>query len=294
MGKKLLFAVNPKAGKSEIRGHLLEILEIMAREGYEVTMLVSRGVGEIMETVAAKAADYDLVVCCGGDGTLNETVNGIMASKSNVPMGYIPTGTVNDFATTHKLSKNMLAAAEGIFSGKQEECDVGRFNSRMFSYVAAFGAFSDVSYQTPQKSKAALGKMAYIFEGVKRIPTLKPVEIEIQTDSMILKDEFIFGMVSNSVSIGGFNFFPKGNISTNDGLLELTLVKNPKNFDETQEAALSLLQGAEKSPMIYRAQINKAVFTSEEKISWALDGEFGGNVDKAEISAVNAGIMLMK
>ncbi|MBQ5810341.1 MAG: YegS/Rv2252/BmrU family lipid kinase [Clostridia bacterium] len=294
MGKKLLFAVNPKAGKSDIRNCLLEILDIFAKAGWETTMLISQKMGEIMEKVAQKAKDYDMVVCCGGDGTLNETVNGIIASGENVPLGYIPTGTMNDFAATHNLSREMNKAAKAIVSGEGEKCDLGRFNDRTFTYVAAFGAFSDVSYLTPQKAKASFGKAAYIFEGVKRIPTLKPVQIEIKTDSAVIKDEFIYGMVSNTISVGGFKFFPKGNIDTSDGLLELTLVKNPKNFGETQEAALSLLQGAEKSPMIYRMQVRKAVFTSSDAVSWTLDGEFGGTVEKAEISAISPGIKLMK
>ena len=294
MGKKLLFAVNPKAGKSDIKNCLLPILQLFAENEYETTMLISRRQGEIWETLAKRAGEYDLVVCCGGDGTLNETVNGILNSGVDVPMGYIPTGTVNDFASNQHLSKNMLQAAKNIFSGQRTSADVGCFNGRYFTYVAAFGAFSDVAYLTPQATKATLGRAAYFFEGVKRLPTLKPIKIEIKTESAVIRDEFIFGMVSNYNTIGGMKLFPKDTIMCDDGLMELTLVKNPKNFGETQEAAMSMLQGAGNSPMIYRMHVKKAVFTGDEAISWTLDGEFGGTVESAEIVAVSPGISLMK
>lgn len=294
MGKRVLFAVNPKAGKSNIRSCLMQILSLFAEHELVPTMLVSRRMGEIMETVTEKAGDYDMVVCCGGDGTLNETVNGVVNSEKDIPIGYIPTGTVNDFASTHKLSKDMMKAAATVVEGEAHRCDIGRFNGRLFTYVAAFGAFSDVSYQTSQKAKAAIGRLAYIFEGVKRIPKLKSFKIKVVVDGEVIEDEFIYGMVSNSVSVGGFKFFPHGNIDTNDGLLEVTLVKNPKNFGQTQKAAIALLRGAEDSPMIYRLQAKKVEFISEEEISWTVDGEAGGSYAKTEINVEPSRITIIE
>ncbi len=279
MAKKLLFLFNPHAGKSAIREHLLEIITTFSEAGYEISVQTTQHSGHLPELIAQKAADCDLLVTSGGDGTLNETVNGLLANGLTLPVGYIAAGTINDFATTLKLSKNMPQAARDIVTGNIFPCDVGVFQNRYFSYVAAFGAFTDVSYQTPQSSKNLLGKAAYVLEAISRVPTLKSYRMRFSYDDRVIEDEFLFGMVSNSVSVGGMPLNKNRRVAMNDGLLEALLIKKPSlNFDV--EAAIASLQNLDAdSPFFYSFKVRQLQVTTlgEDPIPWTLDGEYGGN-----------------
>ncbi len=279
MNKKLLFLFNPQAGKGAIRDQLLDIITTFSDAGYEITVQTTRYAGHLPELIAQKAAGFDLLVTCGGDGTLNETINGLLHSGLKMPVGYIPAGTVNDFATTLKLSKNMAQAAKGIVNSTVFPCDIGIFQRRYFSYVAAFGAFTDVSYQTPQSSKNLLGKAAYVLEAIGRLPTLKTYRMRFEHDDQVIEDEFLYGMVSNSISVGGMPLNKNRSVSMNDGLLEVLLIKKPAlPFDV--EAALTSLQTLDgDSPFFYSFKVNKlrVINLSENSVPWTLDGEYGGN-----------------
>lgn len=295
-GKRLLFLINPNAGKSEIRQHLLEIVDIFSRGGYTVTVRPSRRRQEIIQLAKDYSAQYDMVVCCGGDGTLNEAVNGLMRcdSREQIPFGYIPTGTTNDFATSLGIPKNMPAAAERIVGGESVEHDLGRFGNRYFTYIAAFGAFTEVSYQTPQQSKNNFGRLAYFVEGIRALNNLKPHYLRVVNGEEKIEGDFIFGMVTNSRSIAGFKFLAAHDVEPDDGLLEATFIRLPKNMEEVQELLNSLLLPDAPSEFIKTFKTSNLSVTSEEPIPWTVDGEYCGTVDSAVISCQNRALRIIR
>ena len=200
--KKLLFVFNPKSGKGLIKNHLLTIVDTFVKQGYEVTIHPTQHAGDAKEMMAVSGS-YDLVVCSGGDGTIDETVTGIMRYNTGTPIGYIPAGSTNDFAASLGIPKNMPRAAEIAVSGVQLACDVGEFNKDYFIYIAAFGIFTDVSYQTNQNLKNVLGHVAYVLEGAKRIVDVPAYHLKVELNGETIEDDFIYGMVTNSISVGG-------------------------------------------------------------------------------------------
>ena len=228
MSKNVLLIYNPCAGKGKIRGKLVDVIEILAEGGYEVTVRPTKGPGDAAEVVREKGKRYDLVVCSGGDGTLDEVVTGVMECAENIPIGYIPAGSTNDFAASLGLPKNMVEAAHIAVDGKKFSCDVGSFNQDIFVYVAAFGIFTEVSYETPQSYKNTLGHVAYILEGMKRLPSLRTYYLKVDCNGKEIEDEFLFGMITNSTSVGGFKKLTGKYVELNDGLFEVMLIRKPK------------------------------------------------------------------
>ena len=283
--KKLLYIYNPHSGRGQVRVVLSQIIDIFANKGYEVTTCATTGQNFARDKVRAEAGAYDLVVCSGGDGTLDEVVTGMMQRENRVPIGYIPTGSTNDFAHTLKIPRNnMLKAAEIAVSGKPFSCDVGAFNEDYFVYVAAFGLFSDVSYQTPQNMKHILGHVAYILEGAKRLQDIPSYHMLARTDDRQIQDDFVYGMVSNSDYVGGLkNTMDKG-ISLNDGVFEVTLIRRPTNPIMWQEVVAALMMPRIlPSEHIYTFKTSHIEIFSTEEVPWSLDGEFGGNHDHVVI-----------
>ena len=230
MKKKMLFVYNPKAGKAQIRNKLADILDIFAKEDYEVTIYPTQRAGEATQIVEQREEKYDLIVCSGGDGTLDEVVSGMMNSGRITPIGYIPAGSTNDFAQSHGLPKNMIRAAHIAVEGKDFACDVGRFNEETFVYVAAFGLFTNVTYETNQDMKNILGHMAYILQGVKSLSAIPSYPMKITHDDQVIEEEFMLGMITNSVSVGGFKGITGKHIKLDDGVFEVTLIKRPKTI----------------------------------------------------------------
>ena len=277
MSQKLLFIFNPRSGKGKIKENLADILDIMVKAGYEVTVHTTQSQGDATRKAREEAANYDRIVCSGGDGTLDEVVTGVMSSGYDVSVGYIPAGSTNDFGNSLGIDKNMVHAADIAANGKPFACDVGKFNQDYFVYVAAFGLFTEVSYQTSQDLKNLLGHAAYILEGIKQIWDIPSYHMQVEYDGNVLYDEFIYGMVTNSMSVGGFKGIIPGNIGLNDGVFEVTLVKSPKNPIELNDI-LGYLTGLIKdSDMVYSFQTSQIRLTSSEKVSWTLDGEYGGD-----------------
>ena len=277
MKKRLLFIFNPRSGKGKIKENLADILDIMVKAGYEVTVHTTQSQGDATRKAREEAANYDRIVCSGGDGTLDEVVTGVMSSGYDVSVGYIPAGSTNDFGNSLGIDKNMVHAADIAANGKPFACDVGKFNQDYFVYVAAFGLFTEVSYQTSQDLKNMLGHAAYILEGIKQIWDIPSYHMQVEYDGNVLYDEFIYGMVTNSMSVGGFKGIIPGNIGLNDGVFEVTLVKSPKNPIELNDI-LGYLTGLIKdSDMVYSFQTSQIRLTSSEKVSWTLDGEYGGD-----------------
>lgn len=225
----------------------------------------------------------DLVACCGGDGTLNETVTGLMRLDPRPPLGYLPAGTVNDFASGLGISRELEAAAQKAVSGTPFDCDIGRFGDRYFTYVAAFGAFTDVAYQTTQQSKNMLGRMAYVLEGVKRLTSLKYYHMALEYDGGECEGDFLFGMISNATSVGGLKLLNDTRISMNDGMFEVLLVRNPSSLPEAQQVINAVLLHDYSSPLITAIRTSRVVVRCAGETPWTLDGEFGGAPERVEI-----------
>lgn len=293
MGKRLLFLINIHAGKSSIKENGLDILDLFCRYGWEIMIHVTQYPGEIPQLLLEKAQDFDLIVASGGDGTLNETLSGMMDSGCRIPIGYIPAGTTNDFANSIGLPKNPIEAANIVIQGEPFFCDVGMFNERYFAYVAAFGAFTEVSYSTPQPFKNILGRAAYILEGIKSLPDLKTYKMTVEYDDTQLSGEFLFGMVSNSTSVGGFSLSTWMDISMNDGLLEVILVRKPQSHLEFQNTIAALFRNELPDGCVYHFQTKSVRMYSTEEIPWTLDGEFGGKLNDVRIGLREKSMAIM-
>lgn len=275
--KKLLFVINGHSGKGQIKNRLLEIIDVMVQEGYQVTVHTTQAREDATNVVREQAKDYDLIVCSGGDGTLDETVTGLMQSGAKVPIGYIPAGSTNDFANSLKIPKNMLHAGKTAVTGKRFPCDVGEFNGDFFIYVAAFGIFTDVSYATSQELKNVLGHVAYILEGAKRLHTIKSYHMRVEYDGQETEGDFLLGMITNSTSVGGFKGMTGKNVKLDDGLFEVTLIHKPKNIIELNEIIANLTNLKDTTDLIDSFRADEVRFYAEEEIPWTLDGEFGGD-----------------
>ncbi len=275
--KKLLFVFNPHSGKAQIKNQLLDILDVMVKAGYEVTVYPTQAAGDAALQVETEAKEYDLVVCSGGDGTLDETVSGLMRCGGCVPLGYVPAGSTNDFANSLGIPKDMAKAAAAAVGGRRFACDIGAFNEDYFVYVAAFGLFTEVSYKTSQEWKNVLGHAAYILEGVRSLREIPSYLMEVEYDSIRLQDEFIYGMVSNSTSVGGFKGMTGKDVLLDDGVFEVTLIKKPRNPLELNEIVASLINLVDDTDMVYSFKTGMVRIRSETKIPWTLDGEFGGD-----------------
>ena len=281
--KKLLFIFNPHSGKTQIKTKLVNIIDVFEKAGYRVSIHSTQGKHDAMNYVKANGSFYDLVVCSGGDGTLNEVMTGLMGLERRPNLGYIPAGSTNDFSVGMKLSKNMIKAAKVAVKGKPFPVDMGTFNEKMFIYVAAFGAFSDVSYRTPQGNKNMLGHTAYVLEALKSVRTIKPHHLIFKCDDQIIEGEFIYGMITNAVSVGGIKGITGNKISLNDGLFEVMLIKKPRNAADVQAIASALMGIETDSDCVSELKASKIYVKNIDKIPWSLDGEYGGSPEKIAI-----------
>ena len=276
--KKLLFVVNGHSGKGQIKNKLLDIIDIMIKEGYHVQVHTTQEREDATKVVREQAKYYDLVVCSGGDGTLDEAVTGMMQSEVRTPAG-----STNDFANSLEIPKDMIQAAKTAVLGVPFSCDVGEFNGDYFIYVAAFGIFTDVSYATSQELKNALGHVAYILEGAKRLHTIKSYHMRVEYDGNEIEGDFLLGMITNSTSVGGFKNMTGKDVKLDDGLFEVTLIHKPKNIIELNTIIASLTNLKDETDLIDSFRADSVKFYSEEEIPWTLDGEFGGDHKEVQI-----------
>ena len=279
----MLFVFNPKAGKGKIKTHLLDIVDIFSSHDYEIIIRSTQAPRDAYEKAKEYANSVDMIVCSGGDGTLDEVVTGIMEAESSVPIGYIPAGSTNDFANSLFMPKNMTKVAEMIMEEELYHCDIGRFNQKTFAYVAAFGLFTDVSYETDQDLKNVLGHVAYVLEGVKRLFDIKSYHMKVTSDEVQAEDDFIVGMITNSRSVGGFKNLTGKNVDMNDGLFEVTLIAHPKNPLQLKEIITALVMAEDNTDLIYSFKTKKLTIESDEEVPWTLDGEFGGDHSYVDI-----------
>lgn len=283
MTKKALFIYNPRAGKAMIRSRLSDILERLELGGYETVVRPTTKRGDACDYVKNCSPEAELVVCSGGDGTLDEVVTGMLASGKNIPIGYIPAGSTNDFGISLRLPKNMLRAAEIVLTGRDFPCDIGAFNEDIFVYIAAFGLFTEVSYETDQNVKNMLGHMAYLLEGVKRLSSIRSFPLKVSYEGRVVEDEFIFGMITNSVSVGGFKQITGKNVELDDGVFEVTLIRRPGNPMELNALIAALLNRDINADCMLYFRTGCLTVESREPVAWTLDGEYGGSHEKAVI-----------
>lgn len=292
--KRLLFIYNPHAGKGQLKPKLSDILNIFVQADYEVVAYPTQSYRDAFRKVKEyEPGVYDLIVCSGGDGTIDEVVSGIMRRKDRVPIGYIPAGSTNDFARSLHIPKKMLSAADNAVNGVKFACDVGKFNEGAFVYIAAFGLFTDVSYETDQAMKNVLGHLAYLLEGTKRLFNVPAYKVRVEHDGEVLEDEFIFGMVTNSRSVGGFSSMAGKKVVFDDGLFEVTLIKTPKNPIALQEIIAALLIEQIDTKHMYTFKSGHITFDSVEEIPWTLDGEYGGEHDMVVIENMQKQLEIM-
>ena len=281
--KKVLLIVNPKSGKASIRGHLLDITDIFIKAEYDLTIYISQHAGDAKVKAQEESKRFDLIVCSGGDGTLDEVISGVMKGNRKCDIGYIPAGSTNDFAGSLKLPKNMTAAAKRIVEDNQFPCDIGAFNDDYFVYIAAFGLFTDVSYETNQDMKNVLGHLAYILEGMKKLSAIKSYSLKATIDGEQVEGEYIYGMITNSVSVGGFKNITGKHVKLNDGVFEVTLIRMPKNLLELNAIITALLTQTTDEKLMYQTRAKNIEIDFEGEVPWTLDGEYGGDHTHVEI-----------
>lgn len=294
--KKLLLIYNPQAGKGKLNSRLPAILEQLSQAGWLVTACPTAGPGDAARLAASLAGQYQRVVCSGGDGTLNEVVAGLSALTDPPPLGYIPAGTTNDSSRNLSLPKTPEEAARLAATGEPVPCDTGRFNDRVFLYVAAFGAFTDVSYDTPQPFKNTFGHLAYVLEGATRLPGLKSYPLTVEHDGVEQTGEFLYGMASNTVSIGGFPLPGADRVALDDGLFEVILLRAPKTAAQLQTLLRALagqLPEDTSGPLLHFRTARLTV-TCPTPLPWTLDGEYGGCPAVAHIENCHHGIRIIR
>lgn len=294
MGRKLLFVYNPFSGKKLIKGKLYDIVNIFSSAGYEITIHPTRARLDATKVVEETAHEYDRIVCSGGDGTLDEVVAGVEKSGVDIPIGYIPAGSTNDFGNTLGIPKNMLRAASIAVGNNVFECDLGKFNDKPFVYVAAFGLFTDTSYNTPQELKNNLGHFAYILEGMKTLKDISSYNMRFECDECVIEDRFIYGMITNSASVGGFKGITGTQVDLSDGLFEVTLIKTPRNPMELNRIVTSITTRKPDPELILSFKTSKMICRFDKEVSWTIDGEFGGEYLETKIENIKHGFKILK
>lgn len=291
---KVLFVYNPFSGKTQIKNRLYDILNVFANAKYELTVVPTTRRDEASEYVKNKGHLFDLVICSGGDGTLNEVVNGLLNNPNEIPpLGYIPSGSTNDFAHSLKIPRDMAKAAELIPYGNYKDVDMGKYNDKYFVYVAAFGAFTSVSYATPQDIKNIIGHAAYVIEGIKSLSSIKAYAVEVDCQQLHTKENFIYGMVTNTYYVGGLYKMDKKSVKLDDGLFEVLLIKEPKDILDLNDITSYLLKNTDESDLIYSFKTNHITFKTKEAIPWTLDGEYGDSPTDVTIDNMHKAIRMI-
>ena len=291
--RKLLCIINPMAGKKQPRGPIYDALSVLSQAGYLIKIHNTTERNDATQTVLREGKHYDLVICSGGDGTLNETINGMLQLEDPPLLGYLPRGSTNDFASSLHISSNPVKAALAIAEHHKQTMDVGLWNDRNFAYVASFGAFTKTSYNVSQAAKNALGHFAYILESMKDIGSLRPYKVKINADGDVLDGDYLFGAVCNTTSIGGLMKFDPDHVVLNDGRFEMLLVPNPKTPLGLQNLLFALMnQHYHDEGIVYR-HISHVVLETEEDLPWSLDGEYAPSMPRVELSVLHEALTML-
>ena len=291
--EKLLLIVNPKSGLGLTRLYLMEMLDLMIKAGYDVTTYITQARGDARRKVKEDGVEYDRIICSGGDGTLDEVVTGMREAELSIPLGYVPAGSTNDFANSLGLPGDMIKATKVAVGKKSRLFDVGKFNEDTFVYIAAFGVFTEISYETPQELKNILGHMAYILSAAKSLASIPNYPVKVTVDGKETKDSFIYGMITNSTSVAGFHGLTGKDVKLDDGEFEVILIKGPNNPIELNEILGFLTGVIPKTQMVVTYKTKEIRIESEEEIPWTLDGEFGGNHKVVDIRNLHKKVELI-
>ncbi len=292
--KKMLFVLNPFSGQKKANKFLPELIQMFNQAGYEVSAYVTSCRGDATHAVLHQAEGKDLVVCCGGDGTLNEVITGMVRSSRDIPIGYIPSGTTNDFASSLKLSGSILQAAQDVLLGEPVQYDVGRFGERYFSYVASFGAFTKASYLVPQDIKNALGHAAYVLGGISELSQIRREHLRLEIDGQAVEDDFLFGAICNSTSIGGILTLDPRQVDMSDGRFEILLIRSPRNLTELTECIQALQNQTYNCGVITFRSGSHITISADPGMNWTLDGEKEDGHEAVTVENLHNAIRLIK
>ncbi|MEE0840054.1 MAG: YegS/Rv2252/BmrU family lipid kinase [Acutalibacteraceae bacterium] len=271
--KNLFLIANPSSGTGKIKSQLFNVINILSRQ-YRVTVHITTCRGDATRQAASLDSSFDTIVVCGGDGTLNEVITGLMKNKNEYNLGYIPSGTLNEWSSGLKISKDMKKAAADILENNIIPLDIGKFGDKYFSYTASFGAFTEASYSAPQDIKNVLGKLAYLLEGVKTLENIRPIHLKFTCNDRVIEDNFIFGTISNSMSVGGVVRYDETVVELGDGLFEVLLLHYPKNLNDFNNLISAILTRDLSKNGITFLQTNKITIEDAGDVEWTLDGEY--------------------
>lgn len=271
--KQLLLIVNPVSGTKKAGKSLAEIIGVFNQAGYDTRVFITTQQGDATKAAREYGHDKDLIVCCGGDGTLNETLTGLIEGGLDIPIGYIPAGSTNDFGGSLGLPVDVVEAAKRIARGREHTYDIGSFAGRYFAYVASFGAFTQTSYSTSQEAKNALGHFAYVLQGIHELPRIRREHIRMELDDEVVEGDYLFGAISNSTRIGGMISLSSDVVDLSDGKLDILLVKEPKDIQQLYECDVALRTGQYNCGMITFRSASRIKITADPDMFWTLDGE---------------------
>lgn len=292
--RKLLLIVNPCSGRAKMRGELLRVTEILSSAGFEVTVYPTKARGDATVRVSnLKNDEYDRIVVCGGDGTLNEVITGLMQSNIKCKIGYIPSGTLNEWSSGLNISKNIAAAARDATSDRTILLDLGEFGDKYFTYTASFGAFTEASYSAPQDIKNVLGRAAYFFEGIKSLGNIKPHHLKFTCNGGAIEGDFLFGAITNSMSVGGIVKFQETAVNLNDGYFEVLLIRNPDTIVKFQSIVDGILRQDLNRDGIEFFKTKEIIVEGGADVPWTLDGEYSACTDKMKISNISSALQLV-
>lgn len=292
--KKLLFIMNPFAGQKKANKVLPEILMLFTEAGYEINISMTTGPGAATQLAAERGGMADLVVCCGGDGTLNETIAGLLQAGLDVPVGYIPSGTTNDFASSLNLSHNPIQAARDILEGEPVAYDICKFGDRYFCYVASFGAFTKASYAVPQTLKNALGHTAYVLGGISELSQIRNEHVRMEIDGEVVEDDFLFGAICNSTSVGGILTLPQNQVDMGDGIFEVMLIRAPRHLNEITDCILAVQNQTYNCGMITFRPAKAVKILADPFMAWTLDGEKADGYQEVLVENLHHAIKIIK
>ena len=292
--KKLLIITNPRSGRAKIKNDILKIIQIFSDADYDVTVYPTKRPGDAtVRAQSLKNGEFDLIVVCGGDGTLNEVITGVMRSGIKCTLGYIPSGTLNEWSSSLNISRNAAIAASDIVTGVETDLDIGKFDDKYFSYTASFGAFTEASYSAPQEVKNVLGQAAYFFEGIKSLSNIKPIHLKFKCDDREIQGDFLFGAISNSMSVGGIVKFNDSVVKLNDGKFEVLLIKNPTTILQFQSIVDGILRKDLTRDGIEFFHTHEITVMGGADVPWTLDGEFSEGKDVVTLTNIPSAIHLM-
>ena len=292
--KNMLFILNPCAGTKKANKMLADILAVFNRAGFDVHTYITAGPQDAIGAVKKLAPGMDLLACCGGDGTFNETITGLLEAKLDIPIGYIPAGSTNDFASSLHLPTDPVAAARQITSGTPERFDIGQFGSRFFSYVASFGAFTKASYATSQNIKNALGHTAYMLEGIRELSQIRKTHVRLELDGEPLEDDYLFGAVCNSTSVGGILTLDPNQVDMGDGMFEVLLVRAPREWGEITECIAAVQKQQYNCRMMTFRSARQVKIYADADMLWTLDGERALGSSEVTVTNLHHAITLIR